>query len=98
MLVNRLGRRIFHASCILIANRWPYSAKDLVDDGAATIEYLVRQGVDSKRIMLYGHSLGGGVVGELAAWRYPDVTRVHDRSFMYDNRCIPAFFLIIAAL
>ncbi|CCB86478.1 serine aminopeptidase domain-containing protein [Parachlamydia acanthamoebae] len=41
------------------------NTKDLVQDGEMLLEYLHSKGVNSKNIMLYGHSMGGGVAAEL---------------------------------
>ncbi len=60
---------------------WPRVSADLVTDGEAVIMHVHREhGVPLHHIVLHGHSLGGGVVGELGA-RFPQCLKVHDRSF-----------------
>jgi len=42
------------------------SAKDYIDDGKAFVEYLVKaEAADPEKILLFGHSLGGGVAAKV---------------------------------
>ena len=42
------------------------SAADLISDGKAMFDHLVKQGLNKENILLYGHSMGGGVAAEIA--------------------------------
>ena len=58
------------------------SELQLYEDATAAWEHLVRaQGVDPKRIILYGHSLGGAVAAELALRRAPVCAVVFESTF-----------------
>eukprot|EP00730_Choanoeca_flexa_P016780 TRINITY_DN7997_c0_g2_i1.p1 TRINITY_DN7997_c0_g2~~TRINITY_DN7997_c0_g2_i1.p1 ORF type:complete len:391 (+),score=59.88 TRINITY_DN7997_c0_g2_i1:30-1202(+) len=59
---------------------WPFRAADLIEDGRAAMQHLLDQDISESYIIMHGHSLGGGVVGELAA-SFPQAIRIHDRSF-----------------
>jgi len=41
------------------------SAQELVDDGESVIKYLKETGISKKNMLLYGHSMGGGVAAEV---------------------------------
>jgi len=62
--------------------RQPVTAADLEEDGCAIVEHLRRvYGVDpSKRLVLYGHSIGGAVAAKVRC-RFPGGILVCDRTF-----------------
>jgi pimeloyl-ACP methyl ester carboxylesterase len=59
------------------------AAGDLVHDASDVISYLLR--ADSKLqqrdIVIFGHSIGGGVAAQIVAHRYPECGLVLDRTF-----------------
>lgn len=58
------------------------SESQLYEDAVAAWDYLVRaRGVDPKRIIVYGHSLGGAVAAELALRRAPACGIVFESTF-----------------
>lgn len=54
--------------------------EDLIQDGEACIQYLLSKGVREENIVIYGHSLGGGV-GTQVAKMHEKVGLINDRSF-----------------
>ena len=59
----------------------PRVGDDLVDDGIGAVEYLRREyGADPDKVLIYGHSMGGGA-GSIARTHYPNGPLVVDRSF-----------------
>lgn len=56
------------------------NAKDLVHDGRAICQMLMDKGIPASRIMLYGHSIGGGIATAVAA-KNQDINLIIDRSF-----------------
>ena len=60
--------------------RWPYSGRNLVEDGKAAVQYLKDAGVRETNIVLHGHSLGGGVATQVAH-HFKDTMLIHERSF-----------------
>lgn len=54
--------------------------EDLIQDGEACIQYLLSKGVREESILIYGHSLGGGV-GTQVARIHEKIGLVNDRSF-----------------
>lgn len=55
---------------------------NLADDAVAVVNYYVKHfNVNPKRLLLFGHSIGGGVVAKLGAERFPDSPVFIDRSF-----------------
>lgn len=57
------------------------SAQDLLVDGEAMVQYLLKvQGIKPENILLYGWSMGAVVASELAAL-HPEMAHVNDRSF-----------------
>lgn len=44
----------------------PHSYADLVNDGIAQIDHLLKQGIKPENIELYGHSMGGGIAPHVA--------------------------------
>ena len=58
------------------------SASDLVDDAASVIRHLVKvEQTRQEDIVVFGHSLGGGVGAQLVAVYFPQLSLVVDRSF-----------------
>lgn len=61
---------------------FPSTSEDLVEDGAACLDYLKKeQGADIGDIYAYGKSLGGGVAAELLAGEGRGAHLISDRSF-----------------
>jgi len=58
----------------------PRVAADLVVDAETAFKYLIDQGVSSDKILIHGHSMGGGVGVEVRA-KHPDGPIINDRSF-----------------
>lgn len=62
----------------------PRSKDDLVTDGIAQVQRLLNEGVSSKNITLYGHSLGGSVASLVAQYFHGQghpINLFNDRSF-----------------
>eukprot|EP00049_Salpingoeca_infusionum_P018498 m.357474 g.357474 ORF g.357474 m.357474 type:complete len:407 (-) comp17855_c0_seq1:293-1513(-) len=72
---------------------WPLGFYHLVEDGAAVIEHLLKNGVDEDKIHLHGHSLGGGTLVTLHRM-YPQIKVIQDRSF----RSMKAAAAVVAPL
>lgn len=75
----------------------PQVAEDLVTDGLAAMDYLLKQGVESKNILLHGHSMGGAVASKVRAL-YPDGPIISDRSFRSLNHVVLALVVHEPAL
>lgn len=59
-----------------------WDINNLVDDAAAVIYYYIKQyRVDTQKMLLFGHSIGGGVVAKLGAKHFPLCPIFIDRSF-----------------
>ena len=57
-------------------------ATDLVDDAAAVMQHLMQaEHARQEDIVVFGHSIGGGVASQLVADRFPQMSLVLDRSF-----------------
>lgn len=70
------------------------SLEDLINDGIAQGERLIAQGVDSEKIVYYGHSLGGTVASGAAAYLHRHGKNPHvfiDRSLSSIPRVIEGF-------
>jgi predicted alpha/beta hydrolase len=62
---------------------FPESEYDVIQDGVAAMKHvLCKDGVDNdeKKVLLYGHSLGGGIAAFVRA-KYPSGAIISDRSF-----------------
>lgn len=59
---------------------FPWTAKDLIFDGEAMVQRLLKQGVKPENILLHGWSIGGGVATAVAA-KHPEMHLCSDRSF-----------------
>jgi alpha/beta superfamily hydrolase len=71
---NRLGAHalLFNYRGVSESAGWPSTARCLVDDGRAAIEYVTRTfNTSHESLLLHGHSMGGGVIGMLAE-SYPE--------------------------
>jgi esterase/lipase len=63
---------------------FPKDESDLLNDGKATIEYLLKQGIKPENIVVYGASLGGAIATHVAAdcmEKKQGVALCTDRSF-----------------
>jgi hypothetical protein len=75
---------------------FPTGIDDLIMDGEAVVQYLHKQGVPYRNILLHGHSLGGGVATHVAALHQEEGDEIHccnDRSFASMNQEVNALFL-----
>jgi len=68
-------------------------SKDILEDGKACIDFLLKKGVKKENILIYGYSLGGGV-GTAVATNYNGICLVNDRSFSSITNATKAFFCI----
>lgn len=55
-------------------------SKDLIVDGKAAMDFLLKRGIKSKHILIHGHSMGAAVGTNVRAL-YPDGPVISDRSF-----------------
>lgn len=78
-----------HANIILFNSRgvgkstgYVWDMGNLVEDASAVVNFYVKKySVDLKNLLLFGHSIGGGIVLKLAAEHFPDSPVLVDRSF-----------------
>lgn len=55
---------------------------DLVEDAATVAQYVVRkEGINPKHLLLFGHSIGGGLAAQIAFRVFPQSTLILDRTF-----------------
>jgi acetyl esterase/lipase len=70
---------------------FPTKDQDLIDDGQAVVDYLLKQGVPAENILICGTSLGGAVATHVAAARVQagqNVSLISDRSFSSLSRVV----------
>lgn len=81
---------VFNYRGVGLSKSKPTSAFQLTQDGAAVVEYLKsKQNVSNENLLLYGHSIGGGVSTTLMEY-YPEARIVNDRSFSSTNAVVRA--------
>ena len=64
---------------------------DLLDDATAALHHILSTGAAPRDILIYGHSLGGGLGAQLRA-RYPEGPIISDRSFS-TLPCVPSSWI-----
>lgn len=65
-------------------------ATELLLDGSAVVEHLKAKDVPLKNILLYGHSIGGGVAATVAE-HYKGIKIINDRSFKAVSDVVSSF-------
>ena len=69
------------------------SSDELILDGIAMVKHLLDKGIKEEDIIIYGHSLGGGVGAQLML-HYKKIKFISDRSFASFKEAAVAFFWI----
>lgn len=73
---------LFNSRGVGRSNGYVSQVSDLVEDAAAVSQYVVKkEKINPRQLLLFGHSIGGGVAAQVAYRVFPEATLILDRTF-----------------